>query len=181
MLCANSSCNILYATFVQLFESCLPAHMRHLPPSTSRATSAQFLWSATLQIKVEKDLIPNTKQAKRAHAPAGSKQPLASGKSPSPAAAAAAGDWTEAQQAALQKAYLTVKPSQRNFWQHVAKMVPGKTALECCNCKFDEMPTPVEGLKHSSRLAAAAESSPVRPPALKVTGGEQSCIARIWM
>ena len=96
-------------------------------------------------------------------------QPSTSGRSP---AAAAQQGWTEEQKAALQRAYLTVKPSQRNFWQHVAKLVPGKTALECCNSKFDELPTPVEKVK-PSRTAAARDASPVRPPALKIAGGER--------
>jgi len=94
-------------------------------------------------------------------------QPSISARSP------AGAGWTEDQKAALQKAYLTVKPSQRNFWQHVAKLVPGRTALECCNCKFDELPTPVEKAKQTARSAAARDSSPIRPPALKVAGGNQ--------
>lgn len=96
-------------------------------------------------------------------------QPATSGRT---LAEATTQDWTEEQTVALQRAYLTVKPSQRNFWQHVAKLVQGKTALECCTCKFDELPTPVEKMKQSSRHAAARDSSPIRPPALKVTGGE---------
>ena len=94
-------------------------------------------------------------------------QPFISVRSP------AGAGWSEDQKAALQKAYLTVKPSQRNFWQHVAKQVPGRTALECCNCKFDELPTPVEKVKQTARSAAAKDSSPIRPPALKVAGGKQ--------
>ena len=136
-----------------------------------------------LQVKLEKDQqrVATAKQAK------GTKGQSAQG--PSATAPQPNGDstqqpftsntaaghiegWTTEQRAALQRAYLTVKPSQRNFWQHVAKLVPGKTALECCNCKFDELPTPVEKAKQSSRLMPDRGSSPIRPPALKVTGGQ---------
>ncbi|KAL0031794.1 hypothetical protein WJX79_007784 [Trebouxia sp. C0005] len=51
------------------------------------------------------------------------------------------------------------------------KVEKGRTALECCNCKFDELPTPVEKVKQTARSAAAKDSSPIRPPALKVAGG----------
>lgn len=82
-------------------------------------------------------------------------------------------EWTAEQRAALQRAYLTVQPSQRNFWQQVAKMVPGKTALECCNCKFDELPTPVEKVKQATRLMPGrGNCSPLKPPTLKLAGGQ---------
>jgi len=102
--------------------------------------------------------------------PAASEQPSTSGRT---SAEATAQGWTAEQKAALQRAYLTVKPSQCNFWQHVAKLVPGKTALQCCNCKFDELPTPVEKGKQTSKHAPSRDSSPVRPPPLKVAGGQQ--------
>ncbi|KAG8390068.1 hypothetical protein BUALT_Bualt01G0044900 [Buddleja alternifolia] len=38
--------------------------------------------------------------------------------------------WSEEQELALQKAYLTAKPTP-HFWKKVARMVPGKSAEEC--------------------------------------------------
>ena len=95
---------------------------------------------------------------------------MASPNSPSPASDAVQ-DWSDEQRAALQKAFLTVKPSQPKFWLHVAKLVPGKTALQCCNAKFDEMPTPVEKAKPNSRLAQGVGEFPMQAPALKLAAG----------
>lgn len=132
------------------------------------------------QVKLEKDqqkLRPSSAQGKAASGPPGTapqldregdaEQPSTSGRASSPIAG-----WTAEQRAALQRAFLTVQPSQRNFWQHVAKQVPGKTALECCNCKFDELPTPVEKVKQTSRLMPGRGSSPIQPPALKLAAGQ---------
>ena len=129
------------------------------------------------QVKLEKDqqkLRPRSTKAKTASGAApqldgegSAEQPSTSGRDGSPVAG-----WTGEQRAALQRAFLTVQPSQRNFWQHVAKQVPGKTALECCNCKFDELPTPVEKVKQTSRLMPGRDSSPIQPPALKLAGGQ---------
>ncbi|KAA6420549.1 MAG: hypothetical protein FRX49_09710 [Trebouxia sp. A1-2] len=160
-----------------------------LPPD-SRCQQEQVLADATVSSVPPGSALPQPREADRALAP----QTLTSkalsikggqgnGSQPADAASTleasgqpyvrspAAAGWSEDQKAALQKAYLTVKPSQRNFWQHVAKLVPGRTALECCNCKFDELPTPVEKVKQTARSAAAKDSSPIRPPALKVAGG----------
>ena len=93
----------------------------------------------------------------------------------SPGSGAEAGQgWTEEQRAALQTAFLMVKPSQRNFWQHVAKRVPGKSALECCNCKFDELPTPVE----KGRAGLQPGASPIQAPAFKLAAG--ALLATPW-
>ena len=92
---------------------------------------------------------------------------LQSPASPGPALDAAQG-WTEEQKAALQRAFLTVKPNQAKFWLHVAKLVPGKTALQCCNAKFDEMPTPVEKPKPRGK---GQGGSPLQAPALKLAAG----------
>ena len=132
------------------------------------------------QVKLEKDqqkLRPKSAKGKAASGPpstapqldreGSAEQPSTSGRASSPVAG-----WTTEQRAALQRAFLTVQPSQRNFWQHVAKQVPGKTALECCNCKFDELPTPVEKVKQTSRLMPSRESSPIQPPVLKLAGGQ---------
>lgn len=129
------------------------------------------------QVKLEKDqqkLRPRSAKAKAASGAASqldgegsAEQPSTSGRADSPV-----GGWTAEQRAALQRAFLTVQPSQRNFWQHVAKQVPGKTALECCNCKFDELPTPVEKVKQTSRLMPGRDSSLIQPPALKLAGGQ---------
>ena len=132
------------------------------------------------QVKLEKDqqkMQPKSAKGKAASGPpstapqldreGNAEQPFTSGRASSPIAG-----WTAEQRAALQRAFLTVQPSQRNFWQHVAKQVPGKTALECCNCKFDELPTPVEKVKQTSRLMPGRDSSPIQPPALKLDGGQ---------
>lgn len=110
---------------------------------------------------------------------------VASPASPSLASQAAQG-WSEEQRAALQKAFLTVKPSQPKFWLHVANLVPGKTALQCCNAKFDEMPTPVEKPNPRGKLIPGQEGSPIQAPALKLAAGETiafvaSCCAMLLL
>lgn len=101
---------------------------------------------------------------------------LQSPASPSPALDAEQG-WTEEQKAALQRAFLTVKPNQPKFWLHVSKLVPGKTALQCCNAKFDEMPTPVEKPKPRGK---GQGGSPIQAPALKLAAGK-SCMGRLHL
>lgn len=55
-----------------------------------------------------------------------------------------ADEWTPEQAAALSWAQLKVDPTARNFWQEVAKQVPGnKTADECFQRHFHKHPTPV--------------------------------------
>ncbi|ESQ45142.1 hypothetical protein EUTSA_v10010289mg [Eutrema salsugineum] len=49
--------------------------------------------------------------------------------------------WTEDLESALQRAYLTAKPSP-NFWKKVSKMVPGKTAQECFDRVNSDLITP---------------------------------------
>ncbi|KAL4186427.1 hypothetical protein AMTRI_Chr09g14080 [Amborella trichopoda] len=49
--------------------------------------------------------------------------------------------WSEDQEAALQKAYLTVKPVPK-FWKEVSKLVPGKSAQECFDRIHSVLPTP---------------------------------------
>ncbi|QDZ25825.1 hypothetical protein HOP50_19g83670 [Chloropicon primus] len=66
------------------------------------------------------------------------------------------GDWTPEQEAALSWAQLQVDPTSRNFWQEVAKSVPGnKTADECFQKHFQKHPTPVTR-KTKSRTSGAA-------------------------
>lgn len=96
---------------------------------------------------------------------------LASPASPS-LAAQNAQSWTAEQKAALQKAFLTVKPSQPQFWLHVANLVPGKTALQCCNAKFDEMPTPLEKPKAKGKMMPGQEGAPIQAPALVLAAGQ---------
>nr|CAD1833384.1 unnamed protein product [Ananas comosus var. bracteatus] len=50
-------------------------------------------------------------------------------------------EWTEEQDTALQRAYLSAKPSP-HFWKKVAKMVPGKSAEECFNRIHADLATP---------------------------------------
>ncbi|CAD5181419.1 unnamed protein product [Musa acuminata subsp. malaccensis] len=50
-------------------------------------------------------------------------------------------EWTEEQEMALRKAYLSARPSP-HFWKKVSKMVPGKSAQECFNRIHTEIATP---------------------------------------
>lgn len=53
------------------------------------------------------------------------------------------GVWTEEQEVALSRAQLQVDPTVKNFWQEVARLVPGKkTADECFQKHFQRHPTP---------------------------------------
>ncbi|DBB06669.1 TPA: hypothetical protein ACH3X1_012180 [Trebouxia sp. C0004] len=142
------------------------------PREADRAVALQPLTSTAPSTKVKVEKVDTKVRQRKGSQPADAASTLeASGQPSINARSPAAAGWTADQKAALQKAYLTVKPSQRNFWQHVAKLVPDRTALECCNCKFDELPTPVEKVKQTARSAAAKDSSRIRPPALKVAGG----------
>ena len=51
--------------------------------------------------------------------------------------------WTREQITALSMAQLQVDPTCRNFWQEVAKNVPGKSADDCFAKHFQKHPTPV--------------------------------------
>ncbi|XP_052723790.1 uncharacterized protein LOC108344291, partial [Vigna angularis] len=64
--------------------------------------------------------------------------------------------WTKEQDLALQRAYLTAKPS-RHFWKNVSKLVPGKSQQECFDrIHFDNV-TPVQ-LQPQSRAKACHHS-----------------------
>ncbi|KAH7426403.1 hypothetical protein KP509_10G000800 [Ceratopteris richardii] len=66
--------------------------------------------------------------------------------------------WTPEQDAALQHAYFQIRPSS-NFWFHVAKKVPGKTAKDCFDRFYSAHPTPSVPQSRSKKMAA---DSPVR-------------------
>eukprot|EP00960_Hanusia_phi_P021397 632460-Hanusia_phi.AAC.6 len=50
--------------------------------------------------------------------------------------------WDDESKEALKSAYQQVKPDAVDFWGEVAKLVPGKTAQECCNQYNQAFPTP---------------------------------------
>ena len=76
--------------------------------------------------------------------------------------------WTSEQMHALSMAQLHVDPTCNNFWQEVAKQVPGKNADECFSKHFQKHPTPVSQKTQSrtgsmgDRIVAHAPSAAVR-------------------
>ncbi|KAL3652199.1 hypothetical protein CASFOL_001880 [Castilleja foliolosa] len=83
--------------------------------------------------------------------------------------------WSEEQELALQRAYFTAKPTPQ-FWKKVAKMVPGKSAVDCFNKIHSDHLTPSEPKTRSrtnkkksspvpysaSKLLSPAETKPKR-------------------
>ncbi|XP_047162923.1 uncharacterized protein LOC124832695 [Vigna umbellata] len=67
--------------------------------------------------------------------------------------------WTKEQDLALQRAYLTAKPSP-HFWKNVSKLVPGKSQQECFDRIHIDHVTPVQ-LQPRSR-AKTLKSSPIQ-------------------
>ncbi|KAL5714554.1 hypothetical protein ACHQM5_016498 [Ranunculus cassubicifolius] len=59
--------------------------------------------------------------------------------------------WNEEQELALQRAYLTAKPSP-HFWKKISKLVPGKTAQDCFDkIQSDSISTPQPQTRYHSR------------------------------
>ncbi|KAL5988395.1 hypothetical protein ACLOJK_036159 [Asimina triloba] len=65
--------------------------------------------------------------------------------------------WTEDQEAALQRAYFSARPSPQ-FWKKVAKLVPGKSAQDCFDRIHADLATPQ--FQNRSRLCKS-NSSPL--------------------
>ncbi|XP_068656993.1 uncharacterized protein [Aristolochia californica] len=66
--------------------------------------------------------------------------------------------WTDNQEAALRRAYFTQKPTP-NFWKKVSRLVPGKSAQDCFNRIFSELPTPQQ--HHPRSRARGTNLSPL--------------------
>ena len=69
------------------------------------------------------------------------------------AAAAAAGEWSAAQQSALEQALKQFPASDGERWEKIANAVPGKTKGECV-ARFKQI---VAALKAKKAAAAAAK------------------------
>ncbi|KAG9441391.1 hypothetical protein H6P81_017245 [Aristolochia fimbriata] len=67
-------------------------------------------------------------------------------------------EWTDNQEAALRRAYFAQKPTP-NFWKEVSRQVPGKSAQDCFNRIFGELPTPQQ--HHPRSRARGTNISPL--------------------
>jgi hypothetical protein len=75
--------------------------------------------------------------------------------------------WSADRRAALAAAYTTVRPSVKDFWAHVAKLVPGKTAQECHDEHTRAFPTP-------AAVARKADDRRRRPGTPKAGAGAEA-------
>ncbi|KAG6544472.1 hypothetical protein Mapa_014110 [Marchantia paleacea] len=85
-------------------------------------------------------------------------------------------DWTSEQEIALQNAYVSVKPAA-DFWYHISKRVPGRTAEECFNKFYAGHPTPPAAQRSKRQTGNAAEDAAdddaLCKPKGKAAGGKQ--------
>ena len=83
------------------------------------------------------------------------------------------GDWSKAQIEALQSAQVVLDPTAANYWQLVAKKVPGKTANECYAKMFESHPTPQEKNVRARRYLGSSDEdgAPAGPKVKKATKG----------
>ena len=83
------------------------------------------------------------------------------------------GDWSKAQIEAMQGAQVVLDPTAANYWQLVAKKVPGKTANECYAKMFESHPTPQEKNARARRYLGSLDEDggPAGPKVKKATKG----------
>jgi hypothetical protein len=87
--------------------------------------------------------------------------PAASAASAPMGASGGRGDWTKSQVEKLKAAHFQTSPDLDEFWVHVARLVPGRSAQECSDKYYLMNPTP----GRNKRKRAAAPADEARPGA----------------
>nr|CCA14536.1 AlNc14C4G606 [Albugo laibachii Nc14] len=79
-------------------------------------------------------------------------------------------DWTESQLEALEIAKISIPPNDTNFWEQVAKLVPGKTSSECRSKSFEQISSPFrrKGSTSTTRTSFLNEDNIEFPGAQKM-------------
>ena len=71
-------------------------------------------------------------------------------------------EWTDSQKKSLAIAMAKTDPRAKNYWQQVAKLVPGKSAGECFDRSFIDHPTPQEPIaRNRNRRNHVKSDSPI--------------------